>query len=135
MKLFVDTGAFIALTDADDENHKAAADFYRNAKEKGTRFVTTNFVVCETMNYLRARVSHQIAVLFLENLKKSSFIEIVTVTSAIEDAAFTIFKRYTDKDFSFTDCTSFSIMRSLKLKNAFAFDKHFEQFEGIGRLP
>jgi len=40
-----------------------------------------------------------------------------------------------DKDFSFTDCTSFSIMSSLKLKGAFAFDKHFEQFEGIGRLP
>jgi predicted nucleic acid-binding protein len=61
---------------------------------------------------------------------------ISTSTSpSIEDAAFTIFKRYTDKDFSFTDCTSFSIMKSLKLKSAFAFDKHFEQFEGISRLP
>jgi len=135
MKLFVDMGAFIALTDADDENHKPAVAFYRNAKEKGTRFVTTNFVVCETMNYLRARTSHNIAALFRENLKKSGFIEIVTVTPSIEDAAFTIFKRYTDKDFSFTDCTSFSIMSPLKLKSAFAFDKHFEQFEGIGRLP
>ncbi len=135
MKLFVDTGAFIALTDADDENHKTAAAFYRNAKEKGTRFVTTNFVVCETMNYLRARISYRIAVLFLENLKKSGFIEVVTVTPFIEDAAFAIFKRYSDKDFSFTDCTSFSTMRSLKLKSAFAFDKHFEQFEGISRLP
>jgi len=135
MKLFIDTGAFIALTDADDENHKAAAAFYRNAKEKGTRFVTTNFVLCETLNYLRARISHNIAVLFRENLKKSGFLEIVTVTPSIEDAAFTIFKRYTDKDFSFTDCTSFSIMKSLKLKSAFAFDRHFDQFEGIGRLP
>ena len=135
MKVFVDTGAFIALADADDENHKAAAAFYRNAKERGMRFVTTNFVVCETLNYLRARISHNIAVLFRENLKKSGFIEIVTVTSSIEDAAFTIFKRYTDKDFSFTDCTSFSIMRSLKLKSTFAFDKHFEQLEGISRLP
>jgi predicted nucleic acid-binding protein len=135
MKLFVDTGAFIALTDADDENHKSAAVFYRNAKEKGTRFVTTNFIVCETLNYLRARISHNIAVLFRENLKKSGFIEIVAVTPSIEDAAFDIFRRYPDKDFSFTDCTSFSIMRSLKLKSAFAFDRHFDQFNGIGRLP
>jgi len=131
MRLFIDTGAFIALADADDENHKSAAAFYRNAREKGTRFITTNFVVCETMNYLRARVSHHIAVLFRENLKKSPFIEIATVTSSVEDGAFTIFKRYADKDFSFIDCTSFSMMRSFKLKSAFAFDKHFEQFEGI----
>jgi predicted nucleic acid-binding protein len=135
MKLFVDTGAFIALADADDENHKNAAAFYRNSREKGTFFLTTNFVVCETMNYLRARVSHHIAVLFRENLKKSRFIEIATVTPSVEDEAFTIFKRYADKDFSFTDCTSFSVMKSLKLKSAFAFDKHFEQFEGIDRLP
>ena len=135
MKLFVDTGAFIALIDADDENHKAAAAFYRNSKEKGARFVTTNFVVCETMNYLRARISHDIAVLFRENLKKSGFNEIITVTASIEEAAFAIFKRYADKDFSFTDYTSFSIMRSLKLRTAFAFDKHFGQIEGLNRLP
>ena len=135
MKLFVDTGAFIALADADDENHKRAAAFYRDARERGVRFVTTNFVVCETLNYLRARISHHIAVLFLENLKKSGFIEIVTVTSSVEEEAFAIFKRYADKDFSFTDCTSFSMMRSFKLKNAFAFDKHFQQFEGIRHLP
>ena len=135
MKLFVDTGAFIALIDADDENHKAAAAFYRNSKEKGARFVTTNSVVCETMNYLRARISHDIAVLFRENLKKSGFNEIITVTASIEEAAFAIFKRYADKDFSFTDCTSFSIMRSLKLRTAFAFHKHFGQIEGLNRLP
>ena len=135
MKLFVDTGAFIALIDADDEKHKAAAAFYRNSKEKGARFVTTTFVVCETMNYLRARISHDIAVLFRENLKKSGFNEVITVTASIEEGAFAIFKRYADKEFSFTDCTSFSIMRSLKLKTAFAFDKHFGQIEGLNRLP
>jgi len=131
----MDTGAFIALTDADDEHHKTAASFYRNAKEKGVRFVTTNFVVCETLNYLRARVSHRVAVLFREKLKKSGFTEIVTVSPFAEEVAFTIFKRYTDKDFSFTDCTSFSVMKALKLKRAFAFDKHFEQIEGITRVP
>ena len=135
MKVFIDTGAFIALTDADDEHHQTAADFYRKAKEKGTRFVTTNFVVCETMNYLRARVSYRVAVLFREKLKKSGLTEIVMVTPSTEEGAFAIFKRYTDKDFSFTDCTSFSVMKSLKLRRAFVFDKHFEQIEGISRVP
>ena len=135
MKLFVDTGAFIALTVGDDENHPAAAAFYRDAKEKGARFLTTNLVLCETMNYLRARVSHQVAVLFWESLKKSGSLKFITVTPSKEEGAFTIFKQYADKGFSFTDCTSFAVMKALRLKKAFAFDKHFEQFEGITRLP
>ena len=135
MKIFIDTGAFIALTDADDENHKAAKTFYKNATEKGARFITTNFVVCETMNYLRARVSHRVSVIFRENLKKSSIIQIINITPLIEDEALNIFKQYADKDFSFTDCTSFSVMKSLKLNQAFAFDKHFEQYEKFTRLP
>lgn len=135
MRIFVDTGAFIALTDSGDENHKGAKTFYKNAKEKGVKFITTNFVVCETLNYLNAKVSHNVAVVFRENIKKSSSIEIINISSLIEDAAFAIFKQYTDKDFSFTDCTSFSAMKSLKLNKAFAFDRHFEQFGDLARLP
>ena len=135
MRLFIDTGEFIALIDSDDENHKMAKTFYNTATEKGSRFVTSNFVVCETMKYLGARVSHSVAVAFRENLKKSGLIEIITITPHIEDAAFAIFKQYTDKDFSFTDCTSFSIMKFLKLTRAFAFDRHFEQFDNLSRLP
>lgn len=135
MKIFVDTGAFIALTASDDDNHKEARAFYKNAVEKATRFVTTNLVACETMNYLRARISHHVSVIFMENLKKSSLFEIITITPSIEEAAFNIFRQYTDKDFSFTDCTSFSIMKSLKLTKAFAFDRHFEQYDNFSRLP
>lgn len=135
MKVFADTGAFIALTDADDKNHKAARAFYLEAKEKGAQFITTNFVVCETMNYLRARVSHNSAVIFRENIKKSGIVRITAVTPLIEDTAFDIFKDCEDKDFSFTDCTSFAVMKSLKLSKAFAFDKHFGQYGNFERLP
>ena len=34
---------------------------------------------------------------------------------------------YDDKDFSFTDCTSFVMMRRLKIVDAFTADHHFEQ--------
>jgi len=135
MKIFIDTGAFIALTDADDENHKAAKMYYKNTIEKGIRFLTTNYVVCETMNYLRAKISHSVAIIFWENLTKSNLIEMVHITPSIENEAFNIFKQYADKDFSFTDCTSFSVMKSLKLNKSFAFDKHFEQYDHFVRLP
>lgn len=135
MKIFTDTGAFIALTDADDEHHKAARTFYQEAKEKGALFVTTNFVICETMNYLRARVSHSSSVFFRENIKKSGIIRITAVTPLIEEAAFNIFRKYEDKAFSFTDCTSFAVMNALKLNMAFAFDKHFGQYDNFERLP
>lgn len=135
MKLFIDTGAFIALTDVSDENHSVAEAFYRDVVDKGAKFITTNFVVCETMNYLNARISHHVSAVFRENLKESNVVGIVNITPLIEDMAFNIFKQYKDKDFSFTDCTSFHVMKSLKLNEAFAFDRHFEQFEKFSLLP
>jgi len=41
---------------------------------------------------------------------------------------------YNDKDFSFTDCTSFALMERLKIKTAFSFDAHFTQY-GFIRIP
>ena len=38
-----------------------------------------------------------------------------------------LFKRFADKEFSFTDCTSFVLMRRLGLHEALAFDGHFTQ--------
>lgn len=135
MKLFMDTGAFIALTNADDKHHSAAVFFYREVRESGAHLLTTNLVVCETMNYLKIRVSQAVAVRFWKSLKKSSHITIFPVSPSLEEAAFAIFKHYADKGFSFTDCTSFVVMKSLKIIKAFAFDRHFEQMEGFTRLP
>jgi predicted nucleic acid-binding protein len=41
--------------------------------------------------------------------------------------AWSLFVRHDRQGFSFTDCTSFAIMRELGLTDAFAFDDHFAQ--------
>jgi hypothetical protein len=43
------------------------------------------------------------------------------------EEAWRLFQQYDDKSFSFTDCTSFILMRRLKLRDAFTFDHHFAQ--------
>ncbi|SHF68103.1 PIN domain-containing protein [Desulfofundulus australicus DSM 11792] len=45
-----------------------------------------------------------------------------------------IIKKYRDKDFSFTDATSFAVMYRYGINLAFTFDRHFKQygFETVG---
>lgn len=128
MRIFIDTSAFIALSDQDDQSHFKSKEFYATQLAQNPSFVTSNFIMCETLNYLRIRVSYQSAIRFRESLYKSKMIEIVPITSELEERAFRIMKRYKDKTFSFTDCTSFALMENLSIAAAFAFNQHFLQY-------
>ena len=65
---------------------------------------------------------------FIAVSDRSDQLEIITVNEDIEKRAWLIFKKYQDQPFSYTDCTSFAVMETHKLKTAFAFDAHFEIF-------
>jgi predicted nucleic acid-binding protein len=47
---------------------------------------------------------------------------------------FTLFFQYRDKNFSFTDCASFIVMRETRLTHALTTDTHFRQ-AGFQVLP
>ena len=49
------------------------------------------------------------------------------ITPERAENARALFFRYADKDFSYTDCTSFVVMQQLKLKQALTTDRHFKQ--------
>lgn len=53
---------------------------------------------------------------------------IVRVTTADEARGREILRRYSEKDFSLTDATSFSVMERLGIGLAFTFDRDFEQY-------
>ena len=60
-------------------------------------------------------------------------VTVIRITLEWEDEAWQMFKRYTDKMFSFTDCTSFVVMRLRGIWEAFTNDHNFEQV-GYQRL-
>lgn len=122
-RLFVDTGAWYAVVDKKDPDHKYAGHFLKNNK---IPLLTTNFVFDETITLLRSRLGWSIARDFGQRLKGSSFVSIIAVRDEDEDRAWEIFLKYKDKDFSYTDCTSFAVMERLKMNTAFAFDRHFK---------
>ena len=127
-RVFVDTSAFIALLDPHDDCHDQAVHIEQALSRQAARLVTTNFVLDETYTGLRGKIQHTAIIRFRDSVQQSRRLTVVRITEAIEDQAWEIFARYEDKDFSFTDCTSFAVMQQLGITTAFAFDEHFEQF-------
>jgi predicted nucleic acid-binding protein len=133
-RVFVDTSAFIALLDPRDDCHDQAVHIEQALSSQATRLVTTNFVLDETYTGLRGKIQHSAILRFRDSVRQSRRLSAVYITEALEGQAWEIFARYEDKDFSFTDCTSFAVMRQLGIATAFAFDEHFEQ-AGFTRVP
>lgn len=133
MRLFADTGAWCALYDRSDVHHARTSAFLQELKKKA-QLITSNYVLDETLTLLRFRAGHKEAVEFGKWVLQSPLVRMINVDEKMWQAAWEIFVRYDDKGFSFTDCTSFAIMRQLDLLNAFAFDHNFEQ-AGFVMLP
>lgn len=128
MKIFVDTSAWLALSDKNDQYHKEALSKNAIIKSRRIDLITSEYVVDETLTIIRYRVSHRAAVVFGESLMSSRIVAIMGIKDEERLAAWDLFKKYGDKELSFTDCTSFAMMKKLNLQQAFSFDDHFKQF-------
>ncbi len=126
---FIDTSGWCALYDKSDDNHNMALTFWSKTAVKTGTLYTSDYVMNETLTLFNVRINHTAAVEFGRIILASEVIKIIPVTSSRWENAWELFAKYNDKDFSFTDCTSFTIMNELDLKEVFTFDKHFQQIE------
>jgi len=127
-QIFVDTWAWYALTDRNDADHLIAETANKQLLDEGHTFVTTNYVLSETVTLVRYKLYHEVAVQFWKTTRQlieSGLVELVRVSESQEDRAWTMFEQFADQDFSFTDCTSFAVMQALKLSRVFTGDQHF----------
>ncbi|NUQ08769.1 MAG: hypothetical protein HUU24_06880 [Phycisphaerae bacterium] len=69
-----------------------------------------------------------------DTLLSADVVDLVRVTEMDERAAWSLFLARADKSYSFTDCTSFVIMRRLNLETVVSLDDDFRQ-EGYETLP
>jgi predicted nucleic acid-binding protein len=124
---FADTQGWAALSNKKDQFHQRALTIKNKLISQHTKFITSNFILDETYTLLLTRIGHSAAVKFGEMIRRTPSVEVIHVTESIEEKAWQIFKRYSDKTFSFTDCTSFVIMQKLGITDVFTNDHNFEQ--------
>ena len=132
--LFVDTAGWVACADQSDPAHDACRAARDKAMRAGLMLVTTDFVVDETLTLMRLRLGVQVAEAWWRQIDGSSRVRWERISQERFDRALELFFRHRDKGYSFTDCTSFAVMRELKLTRALTTDKHFKQM-GFEVLP
>ena len=121
--IFADTSFWVAARNRADQNHRLASDLLaRNASEM---LLTTNHVRGETWTFLRRRAGHRSAVDFVDGLERSPRVRIVHVGEDLEADALRWLRRHDEREYSFVDATSFATMRSLRIREALAFDGDF----------
>jgi len=134
--IFVDTGAWFAVAVRDDPDHTTAMRWLARNREP---LVTTDYVLAETATLIRMRDKtargHRLAVRLATSILKEEAAILQDVTGQDLQQALIVFRNYTDHLFSFVDCTSFAVIERLGITHAFAFDRHFDEYPGISRVP
>lgn len=127
MKLFADTSGWVAAFDRDDHQHAQTLPAFAALLAQSNLIYTSDYVVAETITFLLSHCGHFPAVKFGRAVQRSANTRIVHIDEELWREAWELFQRYDDKEYSFTDCTSFALMRQLKLRDVFGFDHHFTQ--------
>jgi hypothetical protein len=130
LKLFFDTGAFIARFDKKDQYHNAALSILKSIS-KGElpykKFYTSNYVLQEAVTFVLYETgNHSKALELLDYLTKSEYIKVLWVDERVQEKANRLFRKYSDQMISLTDCASAALMKENGIDTIFAFDDHFK---------
>lgn len=132
MTTFVDTSAWLAILDADDEHHEHAKAVWCEAVESRERLVTSSYVVVETTAVAQRRLSFEAVRVLTLDLLPVAHLEWVTPED--HDAATAALLTAGRRSLSLVDCSSLEIMRRLGIQSAFSLDRHFVE-QGFTTRP
>jgi uncharacterized protein len=127
-ELFIDTGAFIARYDADDQYHHVASAAWEHLAPPEGRFrlVTSGGVLGETFTLLGRRAGFPYAARIARAILDTPTITVHWVDADASHAILALFAQFADQSVSWVDCESFALMRRRKITRAFSFDRHFD---------
>jgi uncharacterized protein len=130
--IFVDTGGwFASVVPSDSDHSKASVWLSQNTQP----LLTTDYVVDETLTLLRIRGESQRAIILGDAFFSGKLATIYYLDKEDIQETWQVFRQFSDKNWSFTDCSSKVVIEKLKLTEAFAFDHHFRQFGSVNIVP
>ncbi len=134
--IFIDSGFLVALCNRKDKHHSNAIQVKKHLiaelKVKSIAICYSDYIFDEVITLLKTKhIPHSTIVNFGNNIKNSKLFELIFVSEKIYDQTWKMIKKYQDKGWSFTDASSFVLMKTFDIKYFLSYDEHFTQYEGI----
>jgi predicted nucleic acid-binding protein len=132
--VFIDAGGWLSVTLPSDRYHGIGRQYFQSLISRRAVATTSDFVLQEVITRLRYDVGHRIASEFIALIHEAvddGRLRVHRITPELWDTAEEIFLRYHDAILSFTDCTSFALLRENPVDEVFGYDGHFEMMGHI----
>ena len=126
-KVFVDTAAWIALINSNDEFHGSALLVMRQLQQQKCQLVTTDFVLLEVADALTSLKLRPKTIAFINRLRGLQDLPIMPLSQSLFELGWQLYSDRLDKDWGLTDCISFVVMEQEGISEALTSDRHFEQ--------
>ena len=124
-RLFVDSGAWIALRSRRDQHHAEADRLFREALRRRIPLVTTDLVLAELHRLTLFRAGVLPALRALDRIDQSPSVTVHFAAAEHHAAARRWLERLAPHPITYTDAVSFAVMEGLRCRNALAFDHDF----------
>ncbi len=126
--IIVDTSALIAYFIQSEKKHECVSSYIKN--HSNYEWIVASTVFSEIMTWLRLKVHPKHALPIGSFLREQCHYHPITKR---EDAVtWDIFKNYSDKKWSYTDCSLLAISKEENVPIILSIDHHFHQMKNCG---
>jgi uncharacterized protein len=122
--VFADTYYFLGLLNRADESHARCVTFSREYRGE---LITTEYVLVEVADALVSPRHRLQAARFIQALENHPRVQIIWATQVLFERGLKLYAERVDKEWSLTDCISFTLMGDRDLRDVLTDDHHFEQ--------
>lgn len=129
LKLFIDTGPFMARHNKRDRDHESALESFdklRGAETQYRKLYTSDYILDEAVTGCRRRTgSHKLAVELGTMIFSSESVALLKVDIETLEKSWELFKQRREIPLSLTDCTSAVLARQHGIADIFTYDSDF----------
>src|SRR5438067_13384225 len=114
----------VALVQVRDQSHRRARAWSSAIREP---IVTTEYVLCEFVNFSSSPLDRPKVHASLDKILAAKDWEVVPASTGLFTNGLHLHRQHADKEWSLTDCISFTVMRDRGITRALTHDHHLEQ--------